>query len=263
MCGSEKAKVLQAEVVSVLPLPGLYCRLKVRLPETIPCDAGQFFNLKTGGEPEPLWRRPLSVFDQNEDIVEFYVRVVGRGTQWLSKRQPGDRLNLIGPLGRGFTLPENREPSLLVAGGVGIAPLCMLARRLSERGLPLRVLWGGATQDAVQLGMETPWELMQATLDGSVGYQGMVTDLLGKFLEQKAQIPRVYSCGPEPMLRQVARICASEETPVQLCFEAKMACGWGVCLGCVVAVDGGQGDIVYKRVCVDGPVFWGHELAEW
>ncbi|HNT35194.1 MAG TPA: dihydroorotate dehydrogenase electron transfer subunit, partial [bacterium] len=177
--------------------------------------------------------------------------------------QPGERLNIMGPLGKGFALPEADQPALLVAGGVGIAPLHLLARRLSEQGRPVTVLWGGASREAVDLGMETSWPLLEATMDGSIGYQGMVTDLLVRFLEQEGNIPWVGSCGPEPMLRQVARVCASKGVAVQLCFEARMACGWGVCLGCAVAVKDGQGSVSYKRVCSDGPVFWGHELTEW
>jgi len=128
MCSDDSAKLFETEVVSCLRLSEEYFRISIKAPRGVSSAPGQFFNFRTGGHPEPLWRRPFSVFDQRDDIIEFYIRIVGRGTRWLSERQEGDVLNVLGPLGKGFQLPQSNARCLLVAGGVGVAPLHFLSQ---------------------------------------------------------------------------------------------------------------------------------------
>jgi len=259
MC-SDKSQ-FKSEVVSTIRLSHEHFRITLNLPDDMRADPGQFFNLKTGGKPQPLWRRPFSAFDQHDSTVEFYIRVVGKGTRWLADIKPGAAIDILGPLGNGFDLPEPGEKCLLVAGGVGIAPLHFLSKRLKEAGNEVTVLWGGANARAIEIGDDidlTP--LKTATLDGSLGQKGLITDLLKQVLTEGDLPDRLYSCGPEAMLKEVVNICIGEKVPVRISFESKMACGWGVCLGCPVLVKDDEGDQSYKRVCRDGPVFWGQNI---
>ena len=252
----------QGEVVEVVRLTKTHFKLGVQLPVEIEVEPGQFFNIKTGGEPAPLWRRPFSVFDQKGEILQFYVQIVGRGTQWLADRKAGECLDLLGPLGHGFEVPEIGELCLLVAGGVGIAPLHFLSKSLDDKGMAQKVFWGGSDRASVTLEPERRSEKFHyATMDGSLGYPGSVVELFSEFVQKNKQAGMVFSCGPEPMLEKVIEVCRAEGLCVQLSFETRMACGWGVCLGCPILVHDEQGQTVYKRVCRDGPVFYASELA--
>ncbi len=177
---------------------------------------------------------------------------VGPGTRRLSELEEGERLWVLGPLGRGFVVPEDGRRALLVGGGVGIAPLAILqTSRVAE--------WEGGIRNvcAVLLGFRDSAHAQGAALlegavlasdDGSVGHHGRVTELLCVALDQDAQAT-VYACGPPPMLESVRALCAERDVPAQLALEAGMACGFGACYGCVVPAREG-----YLRVCIDGPV---------
>ena len=239
----------------------------VNLPEAVP---GQFANIKVSEGYEPLLRRPLSIYSQDMQAgtLTFLYRLVGQGTQLLSKRQVGEGIDLIGPLGKGFSLtgltPET--PALLVAGGVGAAPLYFLARKLRDRGVPVFFFLGGRAAEDLAFGEKMAKELDNTltvtTEDGSLGQKGIITQALHEKLAKSAgENCRLFACGPPAMLREVARIAKQKgEIPLQVSREAVMACGFGACLGCVCSGRAENGEETYIRVCTEGPVFAAGEV---
>lgn len=220
---------------------------------------GQFVNLKVNGGLEPLLRRPLSIHGVSGIKVKFIYEVLGKGTQVLCTRKPGEFLDIIGPLGNGFNYRRLVKPvkakNILIAGGMGVAPLVFLAEKL-KLSKPL-VLIGARTKNQIFCTQEFKslgCTLKLATDDGSFGFKGRVTDLLKLVLAQTS--PReLFSCGPHRMLKTVAQIAGENKINAQLSLEEHMACGFGACLGCAVSTKAG-----YKRVCKDGPVFSSEEL---
>jgi|LFRM01.2.fsa_nt_gb dihydroorotate dehydrogenase electron transfer subunit len=237
---------------------GIY-RLILSAPQ-VAADAepGQFVHVQTAPQMsrDPFLRRPLSIHEcsPQEGTIALLYEVVGRGTHLLSHLQPGDEVDLLGPLGRGFTLVPGRRP-VLVGGGMGLAPLLFLARRLREAGQRPAVLVGFrrgrdvvASEDFAALGCQV--EI--ATEDGSVGFRGVVTTLLEKHLSSE---DAVYACGPRPMLSALKDACQQAGAPLQVSLEERMGCGIGACLGCACPTPNG-----YVRVCTEGPVFWAEEV---
>jgi len=227
---------------------------------------GQFVMLGLPSGSDPLLRRPYSIYRVGRpgtprDTCEVQYKVVGQGTARLAGLRPGESLRCLGPLGRGFRLPGPGRPAVLVAGGIGIAGLLHLAAALRDGGVPARLLFGCRTASELPLleGFEQlgiPAEL--ATEDGSRGVRGLVTALLDERLAREPGA-EVFACGPHAMLRAVARQTAGR-VPCQVSMESHMACGFGVCLGCVVETAGGRGFDRYVRVGVEGPVFPAEEL---
>jgi dihydroorotate dehydrogenase electron transfer subunit len=222
--------------------------------------AGQFYMLQSavrwgGGEGErPFLPRAFSVLRTRGRELHFLIEEIGPGTQRLCELQPGDQLLLVGPLGNGFTAPRTGREPLLVGGGVGIAPLAIWQDELTSAGTGHKVLLGFRDRPhAAGAALLTASAI--ATDDGSVGHDGLVTDLLEDELGNRSDPPEVYACGPPPMLEVVRAACVERGAPAQLALESGMACGFGACFGCVVpTVDG------YVRLCVDGPVLDAHTL---
>lgn len=231
-------------------MPGVYL-MWLRSPEiarqSLP---GQF--LMVGCGEETVLRRPISVHNVEGDKVALLFLVVGKGTEWLSHLKDGDALDIIGPLGNGFTTSGEDRNVLLVAGGIGIAPLRFLIDKIKDSCRQVTLLLGAAT--AVKL---YPKELLPrevnlavATEDGSAGYRGMVTALVPNSI---TAADRVFVCGPMPMLRYIAenqRQLMLMGKQVYLSLEMRMGCGLGVCYGCTIRTKNGL-----KQVCKDGPVF--------
>lgn len=227
---------------------------------------GQFVHVRVSESADPLLRRPISVMlaDRQAGHIRLLVRKVGRGTEALARLPAGATVDLLGPLGNGFPLPsaETSGDIVLVAGGVGVAPLVFLADTLQTHRAPFRVcgLFGGASDEHLPVWTELAGrceEFHVSTEDGSAGDQGLVTDLLGEHLAQDGTA-LVYTCGPRPMMAAVARMCAEARVPCWASLEQWMGCGVGACLGCVVPAAGGDG---FLRVCKDGPVFAAEQLA--
>ncbi|MEA4925543.1 MAG: dihydroorotate dehydrogenase electron transfer subunit [Syntrophomonadaceae bacterium] len=221
------------------------------------CRPGQFLHVKPGGTDDPLLRRPLSIYDAvaGSGRISLLYQVVGKGTGLLTDVKVNDTIDLMGPLGRGFTLPDRPENIVLVGGGVGIAPLLYLGRVLRERQCQVKVLGGAGT--AAQLVAEERFqalriEFITATLDGSAGIKGLVVDLLDS-PDLTAGIDRVYTCGPEPMMAAVAGWARARNIWGEVSLEEHMACGVGACLGCARKLK--HQDEGYVKVCKDGPVF--------
>jgi dihydroorotate dehydrogenase electron transfer subunit len=235
---------------------------------------GQFYMLATerhweGRDGRPFLPRALSVAEaepsQGGQRLDFLVEGIGPGTKRLCDLDVGERVLVNGPLGNGFSSPPDLSPvaagAILVGGGIGIAPLAILRRHLSERGVPTRILLG-FRDEAHSGGLDDLFrccEVGLASEDGHVGHRGYVTDLLAAMLEgDDAGSAVVYSCGPPAMLEAVRAMCAAREVACELALESPMACGYGACFGCAVPKPAGQG---YLRLCVDGPVLSGEAIA--
>ncbi len=218
---------------------------------------GQFVHLRVGDGTDPLLRRPLSIMLSQPDRreVQILVRTVGRGTGIVATHDEGTRYDLLGPLGSGWSIPQGDEPVLLVAGGIGVAPLIFLAdsTRMADPQPYVRAIFGGLTTESLVCWTEFAArcdEFIAVTEDGSTGETGLVTDVLAPELDRDPPV-RVYACGPDGMLAAVARICAEAGVPCEVSMEQWMGCGVGACLGCAIPSSAGG----YVRVCTEGPVF--------
>jgi len=238
-------KQLLASVISNnLVMPDTYL-LTVDAPDiATQARPGQFCMIHCGGGY--FLRRPISIHSISNGMA-FLVKVVGRGTACLSQSQPGDRLDIIGPMGNGFSiLPESRK-LLLVAGGMGVAPLAFLARTALLQNLSVTLLVGVKTKEMVYPLHFLPRgvDLLPVTEDGSEGKKGLVTDFLLKLVAKSDQ---VFACGPVAMYKTMHRLKVAK--PIQVSLEAWMGCGMGACYGCTTVTRQGP-----KQVCRDGPVF--------
>jgi len=284
----ESADVLRHDCVG----PGLY-ELDLSAPQIAPVAApGQFVHVHVGPvQPDcpaqPLLRRPLSISGIDNNVggsITLLYKARGAGTQLLAHVRPGDRLDIIGPLGKGFTLPEPqpqpqsqpqwqpqaqptaRSPhALLVGGGLGIAPLVFLARALARNGHRVTVFFGANTACEMQSarlrlqasGTESI-QVFTTTLDGSAGLAGIVTGLLTAqpSAATLCDVDYIYTCGPEPMMAAVEQFALAHHIPGEMSLETALACGVGACLGCARRLRTNPGaSPVYARVCKDGPVF--------
>lgn len=223
---------------------------------------GQFVEVKIEGPNAPFWRRPFCICraDAAAGTIDLLIKSVGTGSRLISAREAGERVDILGPLGNGFKVP-GRGPVILVGGGFGVAPLLFLAERLKTQGRPAEVLIGGRCEDDLLLRKEMKLAgalVACSTEDGSAGHRGRVTELLEQRLKAfgKTRVA-VAAAGPKPMLAAVAELAAEYGVAAEVSLEEVMACGLGVCNGCVVKVAG-----EYRRVCKDGPVFAAHEI-EW
>lgn len=267
---------LKAKIVSNKNIKGKYFHCVLDAPElakqALP---GQFLEIKVAEGLEPLLRRPISIHRVDNGKIELLYEVVGVGSEKLSVRKSGEELDIIGPLGNGFGLQSqvtSQKLQVLVAGGMGTAPLLFLAEKLSQvRSYKpqVLVLIGAKNKDQIlcvdefkRLGCE----VKVATDDGSCGFKGKVTELLKDALlvTGDLRLAAIYACGPRPMLKRISEISKEFDCPAQISLEEHMACGIGACLGCVVKTHSAQrtahSDFVYKRVCKEGPVFDAQEI---
>jgi dihydroorotate dehydrogenase electron transfer subunit len=243
---------------------GAYRVLKAADPGGPAPSAGQFAMLAAtehwgaGVDERPYLPRAFSYARWDAGSAHFLLEDVGPGTHRLCELREGDGLWLLGPLGRGFSVPDDGRRALLVGGGVGIAPLAIWQDELGAHAelhssASTTVLLGFRDR-AHAAGAALLEDALLASDDGSIGHHGLVTDLLADELDRDAGVT-VYACGPPAMLEAVRALCAAREVPAQLALEAGMACGFGACYGCVVPARAG-----YLRVCVDGPVVDATEL---
>ncbi len=223
---------------------------------------GQFVHVRVPHLESAALRRPFSLYGAEGGVLRLLYKTVGRGTEQLSRLEPGERVQIIGPLGNGFPLEPQGVP-VLVAGGYGVAPLAFLAGRLPVRGV---VLAGGRGADDV-LAMETftelGWRVRVATQDGSRGERGLVTDLLDSELEAMRGAetrPELFACGPDGMLRAVGERALAAGCRAWLSLDKRMVCGVGACLACVQSLRRPDGSEWIGRVCHDGPIFEAREI---
>ena len=220
---------------------------------------GQFVMIRVRSGVDPLLRRPFSICGtEGDDLFLILYRVVGSGTSIMAESREGEGFSVLGPLGKGFEIPKDNQIPLLVAGGMGVAPLFFLAQAMKSRPVPFMMGFGSASEiiSIDQIG-DLPVEVSLATDDGTQGYAGPVTDLLQAHLRQhepeKGPLS-VFSCGPGPMLKTVAAMTVDKGISCQVSMEAVMACGLGACQGCAVKASSEE-KRVYYHVCKDGPVF--------
>ncbi|MBW2501450.1 MAG: dihydroorotate dehydrogenase electron transfer subunit [Deltaproteobacteria bacterium] len=252
----------QAEIVRSEKLSDDIYRFTVNMADIAAgSKPGQFVMVRVAEGLDPLLRRPFSIHQVAKGgLVQILFKVVGRGTRALAGMQPGQQLDMLGPLGRGFA-HDRPGQHYLVGGGIGIAPLLFLAKRMLKTVEPsaIRVLLGAATgteldvlgEDFASLGID----VQLATEDGSLGEEGLVTELMASLPPGEGT---VYACGPYPMLRVVAGISRKKGWECQVSLETMMACGLAACLGCAVLRRDMNG---YVHACKDGPVFNADEVA--
>jgi dihydroorotate dehydrogenase electron transfer subunit len=224
--------------------------------------AGQFIHIKVTEGTYPLLRRPISIHDIDPDTgtISLLYQVRGKGTELLSTKRRGEKLNLLGPLGNGFNLEFSGKKAILVGGGIGVAPLYSLAKSLIRDGKEVRVLIGARTKEMIYQAekfFDLGCTVQCATDDGSYGEKAFVTELLESALKDEKP-DYVYTCGPEVMMTKVVDICLTDSVSGQVSLEAYMGCGIGACLCCTTElVDNSKR---HAKVCHDGPVFFFEEV---
>jgi len=247
--------------------------MRVYIPQlTRLAKPGQFVHVRCSNSLDPLLRRPISLhgIDCGKGTISLLYQVVGAGTRLLAKMVPGDEIDVMGPLGKGFTVPDGIKKALVVGGGIGVAPLFPLIQILKHYEIQQTVLLGARSADFVigrdqleSLGVK----VKIATDDGSLGYKGFVTRLAEDELSG-GKPDYFFACGPNPMLRALLDLAARNDLKGQVSLEEYMGCGVGACLACVCKSEAAAGrktadsaeDFEYKKVCVDGPVFEASEV---
>jgi len=225
---------------------------------------GQFVHVRISDRYPPLLRRPFSILKvQGKSSIELLYKVVGTGTRFLSGMKKGQSLDIIGPCGNGYSIPDKGGNVLLAGGGTGIVSLVFLAERLArDRDFSTHVIIGAKEKTGILCENDfskAGCRVSVATEDGSRGFEGRVTELLDE-LSSEVSPAVIYACGPGPMLKEVARISARRRIPCQVSLEERMACGIGACMGCAVKTRTGGNGMGYRRVCADGPVFGSGEI---
>ena len=249
----------KALILANRPLQDLYFRLDLAAPTIVPAvHPGQFVHVRLPLLEHRVLRRPFSIFNvtPERDCLSIIYKVVGEGTAHLARLEAGLEADLLGPLGRGYTLPEFGSRPVIVAGGYGCAATYLLARRSP---VPCLCLFGARTAADLLLIDEFTalgYEVRIATDDGSRGHRGMVTELLEEVLAGPGPAPTVYACGPNPMLKAVSRIVQQRGLDAEISLDHAMCCGVGACFACVVKQKAATADgWEYVRTCTDGPVF--------
>lgn len=247
--------MLDLKVTENLSLHKNYCLLKLTseapLPEMLP---GQFVEVKVDGSPTTFLRRPISInyIDRDKNELWLLIQIIGDGTRRMAEYKEGDIVNIMLPLGNGFTLPvnvEQRKKLLLIGGGVGTAPMLYLGACLKAAGFePTFLLGARSASDILQMDNFLQYgNVYTTTEDGSLGEKGYVTN---HSILKNTRFDRIYTCGPKPMMMAVARYANSEKITCEVSLENTMACGIGACLCCVEKTSEG-----HICVCTDGPVF--------
>lgn len=244
-------------MAKLLSMPALVAKDHYMLNIRMDCPSikpGQFVNIRTNGGTDPLLRRPFSIYDADGDVIRVVIRVIGRGTELLSRMEPGE-INMLAPLGNGFTV-ENAGEVLLVGGGVGNAPLLYLAKELKKSGSRVTYIYSTRGKDYI-FGRDefssAVDELVITTDDGSAGVKGFASDAAAHIISDP-KFNRVYCCGPDPMMEKTVTL-AHPGAKVEVSVENYFGCGVGICVGCTVDTTDG-----YVRACVDGPVLDGRKI---
>lgn len=215
---------------------------------------GQFLHIECGGDT--FLRRPISICDAYDDKLRFIFQVKGEGTKELAKRNIGEALDVIGPLGRGFEITDAKNP-VIIGGGIGVFPLYMLAKKVEAD-----VFLGFRTKSLTVMEDEfknVSKSVTVGTDDGSYGYNGYIAEAMKEYID-KNECDMIYCCGPKPMLKAVKAIAEERGIPCQISLEQRMGCGIGACLVCSCETVH-EGTDRYKRVCKNGPVFYSTEVT--
>lgn len=212
---------------------------------------GQFINIKIGDSYEHFLRRPISISDYDRSTITIIYKIFGSGTEKLAQTKSGEILDILSPLGNGYTINEERQKQLLVGGGVGVPPLYRVAKELYTKAIAFDVVLGFSTKKDIFLMREFQMlgaRVYIATMDGTFGFKGNVVELIKKY---DLDFDYYYACGPEKMLHALVK----EGYEGQLSFEERMGCGFGACMGC-----SHKTVTSYKRICKEGPVLASDEV---
>lgn len=221
---------------------------------------GNFIEIRINENLDPFLRRPISIYniEKEKGIIEIIFQVKGKGTELLSKKQEGDFIDIIGPLGNGVFKFEKHKNIAVIGGGIGIFPLYELTKEAKELNLNIDTYIGFRNKELVVLEKEfenTSNNLTITTDDGSYKNKGFAIDYLKENLKTK-KVDCIYTCGPLPMIKAVKALAEENNIECQISLEEKMGCGLGVCLGCAVkTAESSKEDPQYVHVCKDGPVF--------
>jgi dihydroorotate dehydrogenase electron transfer subunit len=272
------SRYFTAEIINNLPLNSKNGLLTIKLLEQVPNpEPGQFYMLAVSNSHDPLLKRPFSFFRKTPEGIQFLYEVKGRGTLMMKGFRGGKIINVLGPLGKGYPLLEDKRTPLLIAGGIGIASVFPLIEAFSNKAY----VFYGARDKAGLLMLDelkgSSDNLHICTDDGSMGKQGTVVDLLNDFLTHHSSLITrysLYACGRKSMLEAVSRIALEKGIKGYVSAEENMACGVGACLGCAIKVKSKKlkvksqkvknlnselrthnSELVYKMVCKEGPVF--------
>ncbi len=248
-----KAKVIANRVVA----SGVH-RLTLFSPKiALQAKPGQFVHVACGFHHDYILRRPFSIHQSGEDSIDILFQIVGKGTAWLAKLKTNDSVDLLGPLGRGFQVSKSDSKVLMVAGGMGIAPMMFLASYLVSMKVRIYLLIGAANKELFFDYMDLKRlarHIVAVTEDGSFGEKGLVTDFFDQVVDQSGA-RLICACGPKGMLAKVAQLSFERKLRCQVALEELMACGVGACLSCVVKTKSG-----YKKLCTEGPVLDASEV---
>ena len=256
------------EIVSNEEIQKEYFLTKVKLTSAFDDPLpGQFVMIRIAGLTDPFLSRPISIYSFSRGkkycTIELLYRVVGKGTRILAGLIKKSQVEIHGPLGGSFEIPIDKKQIIFIAGGIGIAPLSLLAEHLGRNGClskeSMSFYLGAQTADAI-VGLDKIkklcYQIQVCTDDGSVGRKGLVTEAFQKNMKKYPQADTmICTCGPKAMVKALSKILHSSKFQCQASLEERMACGTGACMGCAVAIRDNQGNPEYKRVCADGPVF--------
>jgi dihydroorotate dehydrogenase electron transfer subunit len=244
---------------------GEYFLLSMESPAiAINAKPGQFLMVRVCKNTHPLLRRPFSIFSAEGKTVEIFFQKVGLGTELLSEKQIGDTIDILGPLGTGFTVKaeNHRNQFALIGGGRGIAPIYFLSQNLKIHSGKPRIFYGGKSLQDLPIKERFEKEgssFSFATEDGSYGTRGLITDIFEAELNNGFAANRIYACGPELMLKKIGEIAAAANIPAELSLESMMGCGFGVCWGCVKKIKKNQ-TIGWHKICEEGPVLLAEDI---
>ena len=254
-------ELVLAELVQREQLKSDIFKYSVKAPNIVKnSKPGHFIEIRVSDQTEPFLRRPISIhnLDKANGILEFIFQVKGKGTEILSKKEVGDKIDIIGPLGYGTFKYENYNNLAIIGGGIGVFPLYELAKNAKVDGKNVNIYLGFRNKDFVVLEDEfknVSNNFVLTTDDGSYSEKGFAINYLEKDIED-GKIDSIYACGPLPMLKAVQKLAIEKNIPCQISLEEKMGCGLGVCLGCAVKTAKSPKEAPeFVHVCKAGPVF--------
>jgi dihydroorotate dehydrogenase electron transfer subunit len=244
--------IINSPVEEILKINHSIYLLKVYSPELASIiKPGQFLNIRVTERVFPLLRRPFSVCDVEGDHLFLMFNIMGEGTSILAHKQIGSDLDILGPLGQGFSIDGNFETAVIVAGGLGAAPFPYLTRVLNGKKNIFSFIGGRTKDDVITYNLKN---VKEASDDGSLGFKGNVVQLLNQNLDLlKSKKIKIFACGPTVMLRALKEFCISNDFDCEASTECAMACGFGICQGC--PIESTINSDKYLLVCKDGPVF--------
>lgn len=253
-----------AEIISNAHLKDDYYKLELKIADVCAMTSpGQFIHVQITDLRDRILRRPFSICNVTEDgVLTVIYKIIGAGTEVLSRQKTKTYLDVLGPLGKPFSLPAEDEVPVIVAGGYGAAATYLLAKRSGKKGV---VLLGARTDSDLLLCEEYKalgYDLRISTNDGSEGHKGFVTELLdGVLNDYSGSKLHFYSCGPHPMLMALGKLLQSKKLDGELSLDHLMCCGVGACFACVVKIkDDNEDGWRYARTCKEGPVFMASEI---